>query len=131
MKKYGILNHPLSELIAATGHADIITVSDAGLPLDPSLPRIDLCLTKGMIPMKDMLIAINDELEIEGIILAEEIKEKSPDQLAFYEELFKEIPFYFIPHIEFKQKTSSSRGIVRTGEAVSYSSVILIAGVTY
>ena len=41
MKKAGIINGPISSIIAHLGHTDRVTVADAGLPIPESILRID------------------------------------------------------------------------------------------
>ena len=42
MKKIGLLNQPLSEVIAGLGHTDTLVIADAGLPIPAETRRIDL-----------------------------------------------------------------------------------------
>ncbi len=46
MKKTGILNQPISSVIAGLGHMDTLVIADAGLPIPPEAQRIDLALTE-------------------------------------------------------------------------------------
>ena len=48
MKKHGILNSALSGLIASLGHTDLLVVADAGLPIPPGVPVIDLAVRCGV-----------------------------------------------------------------------------------
>ena len=42
MLKTGILNPQIANVLASTGHKDMIVVSDAGLPIPKGVERIDL-----------------------------------------------------------------------------------------
>ena len=84
MKKDGILNQDLLAVIGSLGHTDRIVVCDAGLPIDPKVKRIDLAVTKGVVPFMDVLKPLLNELVVEKIILAREITAKSP---AMYQEI--------------------------------------------
>lgn len=48
MKKIGILNQPISSVIAGLGHTDTLVIADAGLPIPAETQRIDLALTEGI-----------------------------------------------------------------------------------
>ena len=48
MKKIGILNQPISSVIAGLGHTDTLVVADAGLPIPQETQRIDLALVEGI-----------------------------------------------------------------------------------
>ena len=47
MKKIGIINGPISAVIAHLEHTDTLTVADAGLPTPATTQRIDLALKPG------------------------------------------------------------------------------------
>ena len=131
MKKSGILNHELSDLIARLGHTDTITIADAGLPVPPGVQRIDLALTGGMPALLDVLRLVLDDLAVEKVVIAAEMKDVSP---AFYKELGEvlgQIEVEQIPHAEFKQLTQASRAVIRTGEFTYFSNVLIVAGVAF
>ncbi len=39
MKKTGIINQPISAVIAGLGHTDTVVIADAGLPIPPETER--------------------------------------------------------------------------------------------
>jgi D-ribose pyranase len=69
MKKTGILNKDISEVIASMGHLEILTVCDAGLPIPESVKRIDLAVTQGIPRFLDVITAIEKELFVQQIII--------------------------------------------------------------
>lgn len=131
MKKTGILNKDLSETIAGIGHTDQLVICDAGFPIPSQSKRIDLALKPGLLPFLEVLDTVLQELEVEKIIIAEEMKQESPNQLEKMIKRFPNLPAEFVPHVEFKEKSKQAKGIVRTGECIPYSNIILVAGVTY
>lgn len=132
MKKRGILHPELNKLIAETGHTDEIVVTDAGLPIPEEVnTKIDLALQEGMVPFLDLLDAVIAELSVEKIILAEEIKTASPHMLKNILERFPSIEVEYLAHVDFKERTTKSRGLVRSGEFTPYANVILVGGVVY
>jgi D-ribose pyranase len=132
MKKGGILNPKINQLIAETGHTDTIVVTDAGLPIPENVAhRIDLALKEGIPGFLETLDTVLSELEVEKIILAEEVKTVSPEMNDEILKRFPNLPIEYVPHVEFKQQTKQARGLIRSGEFTPYANVILVAGVVY
>ncbi|MBF9014879.1 MULTISPECIES: D-ribose pyranase [unclassified Oceanispirochaeta] len=139
MKKSLLLNSEISSVIAGMGHTDSLTIADAGLPVPDSAKRIDLAVSKGIPSFKDVLAAVLDELCIEKVVFAEEIRNANPegldeiqDMLVQYESNTGFKPaMAFIPHEEFKKLTADSKAVVRTGEVQPYANIILYSGVTF
>ena len=121
MKKTALLNSELSYVIAKMGHTDTLTVGDCGLPIPQETQRIDLALRKGTPGF----------LETLDTILAEEMKDVSPE--LWHETLhrFPNIKVTYVSHEKLKELTKKSRAVVRTGETTSYANVILVSGVTF
>lgn len=131
-KTNGILNAELSRVIAETGHKDLLTVTDAGLPIPQNIERIDLSLIPNIPRFIEVLKAVLDELCVEEIIMAEEIKEISPEALNEILSLFSnDIVVTFVSHDKLKKMSSTSRAAIRSGEFTSFSNIILKAGVAY
>ena len=134
MKKIGTLNSRLSGVIAEMGHTDTLAVADAGLPIPPETERIDLALTRGVPGFLQTLHAVLEELEVEEVVLAEEIKtatSSSTELCELLHTIFKEVPIRFIPHEDFKQQLPACRAVVRTGECTPYANIILSSGVKF
>ena len=131
MKKDGILNQQLLHMMGSLGHTDRIVVCDEGLPIDKTVERIDLAVTKGVVKFMDVLKPLMDELVVEKIILAQEIVTKSP---AMYQEILaltKGIPLELVSHEDFKKLTKETKTIIRTGECTPYCNIILQSGVNF
>ncbi len=131
MKKTTLLQSELSYVIATMGHMDMLVIADAGLPIPAETARIDLALTKGVPGATQTLRAVLDELKVEKIILAEEVKEHNPKFLADVRELLPNVPAEFVPHEDFKARTKFARAVVRTGEFAPYANIILVSGVVF
>ena len=130
MKKQGILNATLSGIIASMGHTDLLVVADAGLPVPPGVPVIDLAVRCGVPSFADVLSAVAADLQVEQIVIAAEAL-ATADPLPEVAELFPDVPVTTCPHDEFKQRTARARAVVRTGECTPYHNVILQAGVVF
>jgi D-ribose pyranase len=60
--------------------------------------------------------------------VAEEMLSYSPHIYKGIQELLPNIQIDKIKHIEFKQKTQTTRAVIRTGEFTPYANIILVAG---
>ena len=131
MKKTTPLHSELSYTIATLGHLDTLVIADGGLPIPGETARIDLALTRGVPGAIQTLKVVLEEMKVESVILAEEVKERNSQFLAAVEEQLPGIPMEFVSHTEFKTRTGSARAVVRTGEFSPYANVILVAGVVF
>jgi len=133
MKKSILLNSEISYEIAKLGHTQTVTIGDAGLPIPGNTKRIDLAVTKGIPSFLQVLDAVLSEMKVEKVILAEEINKKAPGLRAEITRRFNlsETELEFVPHELFKELTSKSEAIIRTGETTPYANIILTSGVTF
>lgn len=128
MKKIGIMNGPISSVIAHLAHTDTLTVADAGLPIPSSTQRIDLALKPGVPGFLETLEVVISEMYVEKAYLSQDILSRNPEIYAGIQMLLGDIPLETIPHADFKQLTGSSKAIIRTGELTPYANIILVAG---
>jgi D-ribose pyranase len=131
MKKTGILNKDISEVVASLGHQDTLVIADAGLPIPAETRRIDLALKANLPPFLDTLEVILQEMQVEEAIVAEEMKEVSPRVYDEVVRLLGDVPIMAVPHKTFKERTRTARAIIRTGEFTPYANVILVSGVVF
>lgn len=135
MKKHGILNSSISKVLADLGHTDQITIGDCGLPIPASVEKIDLALALGSPSFDQVFELVLEDMKVEKVFLAAEIKEKNPEMLAKIEMLLDHedpsIEIVWISHEQFKQQSHHSRAIIRTGEASPYSNIILQSAVVF
>ena len=130
MKKGPLLNIALSQLVASLGHGDMVVIGDAGLPVPPGVPVIDLALTRGVPDFLQTLRTVLDEMQVESHILADELADKNVA-------IAGAVAALGLPgrrsasHAEFKRISASARAIVRTGECTPYANIILVAGVVF
>ncbi|WP_347861964.1 D-ribose pyranase [Salimicrobium sp. PL1-032A] len=129
MKKNGVLNRDINEALGKLGHTDAVVIADCGLPIPENTPCVDLALQKGVPSFREVLTLMMDEMEIETITLAEEIKAYNRTT----EEKVKEtgIEVTYISHDELKASLPEARLIIRTGEATPFSNAILRSGVIF
>ena len=122
MKRAGILHRDLARVVASLGHGDILVIGDAGLPVPPGVPCIDLAVTHGVPRFADVLAAVLSEMQVERTIRAEEASAEVAEWIG---------PAETVTHEAFKAMSREATAIVRTGEVTPYANVALIAGVTF
>jgi len=131
MKKNGVLNQEISQLIASMGHLDKLTICDAGLPIPDYVWRIDLAVVPGVPGLETVAKAVASELKVQQIILANELRDRNPELTNAIKNIYKDVEVLFVNHEDFKKLSVESRAIIRTGECTPYANVILISGVTF
>ena len=130
MKRHGILNSDISRVLSYMGHTDCICIGDCGLPIPNETERIDLAVKFGVPTFMDVLKEVGNDMKIEKIVLAEEIKEYNPQILAEIKEYFagQEVEVEYVSHVELKQMTKECKAVIRTGETTPYANIILQSG---
>lgn len=131
MKKHGIINSEISKVLSYMGHTDLICIGDVGLPIPKDVKRIDLAVKPGLPSFLSVLAVVEDDMHIEKVYLAKEIKSINP---KIYDEILKLIPLekvVFISHDELKSKTINCKAIIRTGEITPYANIILQSNVSF
>ena len=130
MKRHGILNSDISRVLSYMGHTDRICIGDCGLPIPDETERIDLAVKFGVPTFMEVLKEVGDDMKIEKIVLAEEIKEHNPQVLAEITEYFKgqDVEVEYVSHVGLKQMTRECKAVIRTGETTPYANIILQSG---
>lgn len=138
MKRGTILNPELSRIVASLGHGDLLVIADAGLPIPPGVPRIDLAFAPGKPAFLDVLDAVLAEVEVERATVAQELASGTPP--PFVQQLERRLAALpkvarrgveRVPHDELKRLTAQARAVVRTGEFTPYANVLLFSGVVF
>jgi D-ribose pyranase len=127
MKKTGIINGPISAVIAHLEHSDMLTIADAGLPVPDTTQRIDLALKPGVPGFLETLEVVLTEMFVEKAYVSEDILTVSPHIHTGIRELLG-VPVETLPHADFKKLTGSSKAVIRTAEFTPFANVILVAG---
>ena len=132
MKKTALLHAELSRLIASMGHKDMLVIGDAGLPVPPGVPVIDLALRRGVPSFLTTLETVLSELHVEEAIIDSEMATLSPAMHeAFRQSWPEDVPLRNVPHERLQETARAARALVRTGEYTPYSNVVLVAGVLF
>ncbi|MCP1184251.1 D-ribose pyranase [Paenibacillus sp. 1781tsa1] len=132
MKRNGMLNSHISKILSDLGHTDMIAIADAGLPVPDGVVKIDLALKLGTPSFQEVVELIAEDMVIEKIIVAEEIREGNPVAMQFITEKFGEEAIdASVSHEQFKLLTRQVKAVIRTGEATPYANCILQSGVHF
>ena len=133
MKRTGVLNIELSSTIASLGHGDRLVIADAGLPIPKGVPCIDLAVALGIPSLKQVLDAVLEEVCIEQITLATATEVHNPQlwQQAHEQAQQNNWHVHLIDHEAFKMQTTHARAVVRTGDNIPYTNIILHSGVPF
>lgn len=130
MKRTALLHAELSHVIASLGHGDMLVLGDAGLPIPDGPRRIDLAVARGVPQLDEVLQAVLSEMQVEGIVIADEALGDAKKLPGWYPQSLGIEP-QAVSHEEFKRRTAKARAMVRTGECTPYANIILIAGVAF
>ncbi|MNV38597.1 D-ribose pyranase [compost metagenome] len=74
---------------------------------------------------------IADDMVIEKVIIAEEIRADNTSQAKYLENKFSSSQIDWCTHEKFKELTRHAKVVIRTGEATPYANCILQAGVHF
>lgn len=131
MKKSEVINSDISRVIAQMGHFDTLSIGDAGMPVPMGTEKIDLAVDNGIPSFMDVLNNVLEELEVQRIFLAEEIKTENPEMLENIKKRLPDMPITFILHTEMKASLKDTHAFIRTGEMTPYANILLESGVTF
>ncbi|TYR79389.1 D-ribose pyranase [Priestia megaterium] len=131
MKRHGILNSHISKVLTDLGHTDMVVIADAGLPVPEGIPKIDLSLKLGVPSFKDIADVVLDDMVVEKVMIAHEIKTANKEILQYMNTAFEHTEKEFVSHEILKALTKEAKVVIRTGEATPYANCILQAGVIF
>lgn len=115
MKKQGILNSHISEVLSRMGHTDTIVIGDCGLPIPDGTIRIDLAIKLGNPSFMEVLEAVFQDMAVEKLTLANEIKEFNPNVMSEVLALTNGIPAQYMSHEQFKEETKKQKRLFALG----------------
>lgn len=131
MKKCGIMNRELSQVVAGMGHNDMLMVCGSAYPIPDGERRIDLALEPGLPAFMDVVRVILKELEVERFIVAQQTKERSPKRFEEICRILDTKELIVVDQLKLKEMGHLTKAYVRTGECTPFSNVILVSGVIF
>src|SRR5699024_1558917 len=131
MKKTGILNRELSNILARVGHKDKVMITDCGMPIPESATCVDLSLTLGPPGFLSVLEVVESDLVVEKLTFAEEIKVNNPSVLQGSVKMFDDVSVDYICRERLSKEMQLAKVVIRTGEDTPFATVVLHAGVLF
>jgi D-ribose pyranase len=125
----GIIHHELAGLIAGLRHTDTFVISDAGLPLAPGTPTVDLGYRYGQPPFLDVAQAVLAQILVEHSWVTDQVREVNPTVYTALRSFGLEPEP--LDHDDFKARVGDVRFAVRTGENTFFANVLCRAGVPF
>jgi len=129
VKRDGIIHAGLARQLARLRHTDTFVISDAGLPVAPDAPCIDLGYRYGQPSFADVSAALLAEVVVERSWVSTDIDHPNPEVLAHI--LGLGLSPERIAHQTFKQRARQVSFVVRTGEATKFANLLCQAGVAF
>ncbi|MEI6234102.1 MAG: RbsD/FucU family protein [Planctomycetota bacterium] len=123
-----LLNPELAALSRRIGHTQMLLVCDAGFPAPFGLPlgTLDLSVSEDIPTVVQVLEALLLELPHDRMIIAAEMKLRSPERYAWHERHSSPIECH--PHAEFKHIARDVVACIRTGDSTPYANTIIVGG---
>ncbi len=129
MKRTGIIHAELARRIAGLRHTDTFVICDAGLPLAPATPCIDLGYRYGQASFTDVTTVVLADVVVEHSWVSRDVLTVSPQVHRHLQGLgLAPEP---IEHELFKAQVREVAFAVRTGEDTFYANVLCRAGVAF
>jgi D-ribose pyranase len=97
----------------------------------PGAQLIDLALLPGIPSFVDVLDAVYQRCEVEGIIVATELEYDNALISKHVMETCLDVSIRSESHEDFKKAAASARVVVRTGECTPYANIGLFGGVAF
>lgn len=124
-----ILNPGLVAALAGAGHTDLVVIADAGLPLPPGVPVIDLSVIAGLPSVAAVGEVVVRSLAVEAAVIATEAADGPA--AGILAGVLGGLTPTSVPHEDLKRLTATARTIIRTGECTPYTNLVLRCGTTF
>lgn len=126
MLKCGILNPALASLLCRFRHTNWLVIADRGFPFWPQLETVDISLTDDIPTVRQVLAALRENYNIGAAVMATEAARANiPTVLKDYQALLPGAKIKFVTHTEFKKRTPSAIGLIRTGDTTQYGNILV------
>ena len=126
MLKTGILNPHLNDLLSRVRHTNTLVIADRGFPFWPQIETVDISLVDDVPTVLQVLRVIRPNFVIGRAWMAREfLKYNDAKTRAAFAEAPRGIPVTHEPHLNFKKRVPSAIGLIRTGDTIRCSNMIL------
>jgi D-ribose pyranase len=124
-----ILNPHLLSLIARVRHTNALVVADRGFPFWPEIETVDISLVDDVPTVLQVLAAIRGQFHAASAFMAQEfLEQNTPETCRRFADALQGIPTQHEPHVEFKKRVPQAIGLIRSGDTIQYSNIILVSG---
>lgn len=129
MKRTGIVHAELARMMVGLRHTDTFVITDAGLPLPPGMPCVDLGYRYGQATFCDVTSTMLPEVVVEHSWVSRNVVSVNP---AVHQHLIDlGLTPELLDHDQFKVLVRNAAFAVRTGEATSFANVLCRAGAAF
>jgi D-ribose pyranase len=126
MLKTGILNPEINSLLSRVRHTNTLVIADRGFPFWPTIETIDISLVDDVPRVLDVLLAVRANFVAGRAFMAEEFqRENTEATVSSFREILSGVDLLFEPHVQFKRRVPLTIGLIRTGDTLQYSNIIL------
>lgn len=126
MIKTGILNPAINSLVSRVRHTNTLIVADRGFPSWPALETVDISLVDNVPTVLEVLHALLPNVSFGRAYLAEEFEmQNSVQSIDNLKAALAGIELVILPHSDLKKLVPAATGLIRTGDALPYTNVIL------
>jgi D-ribose pyranase len=124
-----ILNPHLLSLLGRVRHTNALVIADRGFPFWPQIETIDISLMDDVPTVLQVLAAIRRDFHAAAASMAREfLDNNTPTTRSRFTKALEGIPTTYEPHIEFKKRVPVAIGLIRTGDTIQYSNILLVSG---
>lgn len=131
MKKTGILNSHIANVLSKMRHTDQLCIGDSGLPVPSGVLEIDISLKENFPDFITVLKIIFEDMYIEKAFIAEEILKENERMYLEIKKIIDEKKIVLVKHEVLKEMTRDTKAIIRTGEMSPYANIILQSNVNF
>lgn len=129
MLRTGILNPQILSLLARVRHTNALVIADRGFPFWPGLETVDVSVTDDVPTVLQVLGALRPNFDaVQAFMAREFLRENTRTTCEQFAQALREIPLTHEPHVKFKKRVPGAIGLIRTGDTLQYSNLILISG---
>lgn len=129
MLESGILNPYILSLLARVRYTNSLVIADCVLPFSSNIEIVDISLVKDVPTVLQVLEAVRHNFKIGRIYMAQEfLEDNTPEIRESFAAAMQGLHVSYEPHVQFKQRIPRAVGVIRTGDTISYSNLLLISG---
>lgn len=128
MLRIGIINPHIMSLMARVRHTNTLVIADRGFPYWPMIETVDISLVDDIPTVLQVFEALKANFTVGQIFMAEEFRTANTLEVQqLFANSIGDISISFEPHDEFKRRVPQAIGLIRTGDTIQYTNMILVS----